>query len=190
MVLEPARPLAVSRRAFLTATPPPAVADAGHWIHVHRRAMACRFEITLASEHAAWVAHARATLDEIDRIEAQLSVFRDTSAISDVNRRAVRDAVEIDTSFFDLLRHCAILHGDTGGAFDITSTPLSRCWGFLQRAGRLPSLGAIDAARVNPSTACSSTVGPLGAIHTTGHRAESWRDRKWVCARLCRDRPA
>jgi thiamine biosynthesis lipoprotein len=147
MDLEPARRSAVSRRAFLTGTPPPAVADAGHWIHVHRRAMACRFEITLASEHAAWVPHARAALDEIDRIEAQLSVFRETSAISDVNRRAARDAVEIDSPFFDLLRHCAILHGDTGGAFDITSTPISRCWGFLQRAGRLPSLDAIDAAR-------------------------------------------
>jgi thiamine biosynthesis lipoprotein len=101
----------------------------------------------LASEHAAWVAHARAALDEIDRIEAQLSVFRDTSAICEVNRRAASEAVEIDPSFFCLLNLCASLYRATGGAFDITSTPLSRCWGFLQRVGCLPSLEAIDAAR-------------------------------------------
>ena len=34
---------------------------------------------------------------------------------------------------------CAALSRDTDGAFDITSTPLSRCWGFLRREGRLPS---------------------------------------------------
>jgi thiamine biosynthesis lipoprotein len=46
-----------------------------------------------------------------------------------------------------LLDRCRDLHRDTGGAFDITSTPLSRCWGFLQREGRIPSAEAIAAAR-------------------------------------------
>ena len=50
--------------------------------------MACRFEITLASQHAAWVPAARAALDTIDRLEAELSVFREDSAISRLNRRA------------------------------------------------------------------------------------------------------
>ena len=39
--------------------------------------MACRFEITLASQDVAGVPHARGALDEIDRLEAQLSVFRE-----------------------------------------------------------------------------------------------------------------
>ena len=56
-------------------------------------------------------------------------------------------AVEIDQDLFRLLERCHDLHRDTGGAFDITSTPLSRCWGFLQREGRVPSAEAIDAAR-------------------------------------------
>ena len=116
--------------------------------------MACRFEITLASQHAAWVPAARAALDTIDRLEAELSVFREESAISRLNRRAARDegdgtevAVEINEDLFRLLERCHDLHRDTGGAFDITSTPLSRCWGFLQREGRVPSAEAIDAAR-------------------------------------------
>jgi thiamine biosynthesis lipoprotein len=109
--------------------------------------MACRFEITLEADHAAWVPAARAALDEIDRLEDQLSVFRATSAISDVNRRAAAEAVDVDAQLFELLQQCAVLHRETSGTFDITSTPLSRCWGFLQREGRLPPADAIDAAR-------------------------------------------
>jgi thiamine biosynthesis lipoprotein len=53
----------------------------------------------------------------------------------------------VDADLFALLVRCRDLHGRTAGAFDITSTPLSRCWGFLRREGRLPSPEAIDAAR-------------------------------------------
>ncbi len=117
--------------------------------------MACRFEITLASQHAAWVPAARAALDTIDRLEAELSVFREDSAISRLNRRAalrnegdgIEVGVDIDADLFRLLERCRDLHRATGGAFDITSTPLSRCWGFLQREGRIPSAEAIAAAR-------------------------------------------
>jgi thiamine biosynthesis lipoprotein len=136
-----------SRRAFLTRVPGRGRRDGDYWIRVHRQAMACRFEITLASEDAGWVPAARHALNEIDRIEDELSVFRDASAIADVNRRAANDAVEIGAAFFELLCQSAAIHCDTGGAFDITSTPLSRCWGFLQREGRLPSIEAIEAAR-------------------------------------------
>ncbi len=81
------RPCA-SRRDFLTGVPSRRAPDDDYWIRVHRRAMACRFEITLASGDAASVPAARAALNEIDRIEDQLSVFRETSAISHLNRRA------------------------------------------------------------------------------------------------------
>jgi len=45
-----------------------------------------------------------------------------------------------------LLSRCQQLSAATGGAFDITSTPLSRCWGFLQRDGRVPTDAEIDQA--------------------------------------------
>jgi thiamine biosynthesis lipoprotein len=136
-----------SRREFFAGRPSATTPAADHWIRVHRRAMACRFEITLAGEDARWVTAARAALNGIDRIEGELSVFRDSSAISAVNRCAAEAPVTIGAEFFDLLRQCAALHRDTGGAFDVTSTPLSRCWGFLQREGRLPPLDALEAAR-------------------------------------------
>jgi thiamine biosynthesis lipoprotein len=136
-----------SRRDFLAAVSPRRERGEDYWIRVHRRAMACRFEITLASQHASRVPAARAVLDEIDRLEDELTVFRETSTISRLNREAVDRAVEVDAPLLDLLRECVALHRATGGAFDITSTPLSRCWGFLQREGRLPPADAIEAAR-------------------------------------------
>jgi FAD:protein FMN transferase len=109
--------------------------------------MACRFEITLASGDAWSLPVARAALDTIDRLEDQLSVFRENSVISEVNRRAADDAVDVDEGLYRLLTLCGSLHRETGGAFDITSTALSKCWGFLAREGRLPSAEAIAAAR-------------------------------------------
>jgi thiamine biosynthesis lipoprotein len=109
--------------------------------------MACRFEITLAADDAASVAAAARALDEVDRIEDELSLFRATSALSEVNRRAACGSVAVPADLFDLLTVCRRLHQDTAGAFDITSTPLSRCWGFLRREGRLPAPDTIAAAR-------------------------------------------
>jgi thiamine biosynthesis lipoprotein len=139
-------PRVLSRRHLLTRGP---ADDAGadYWVRVHRRAMACRFEVTLSGEDAAHVPAARAALDEADRIEALLSVFRDESEIVRVNRAAAASPVDVDDEVFAILQVCAGLFASTGGAYDITSTPLSRCWGFLRREGRLPGLDEIAVAR-------------------------------------------
>jgi thiamine biosynthesis lipoprotein len=135
---------AINRRQLLTfqPSPPPLRAD-GHWLRVHRRAMACRFEVVLPGEDARHVPAARAALDIADRLEAQISVFRSTSELSGVNRCAANEATEVSRPLFSLLRRAAKIHEATDGAFDITSTPLSRCWGFLHREGRLPDRAAI-----------------------------------------------
>jgi thiamine biosynthesis lipoprotein len=109
--------------------------------------MACRFEILLDGADETHAAAAREALDEADRLEAALSVFRETSELSRVNRTAAQGPVVVDADLFALLARCRELHARTAGAFDITSTPLSRCWGFLRREGRLPSPEAIAAAR-------------------------------------------
>ena len=138
----------VSRRGLLSISWGAAEDEgAAHYIRVHRRAMACRFEITLPGEHASDISAARDALEEANRLEELLSVFRESSAISQINRAAGAGAIEIGDELFDLLTRCRELSLATGGAFDITSTPLSRVWGFLQREGRLPSEEGIAAAR-------------------------------------------
>jgi len=118
----------------------------GHWIRVHRRAMACRFEITLSGERAAEIPAAREALEEAERLEALLSVFRETSEISRLNQQAGVGAITASDDVVALLSRCQDLSESTGGAFDITSTPLSRCWGFLRREGRVPADSEIDRA--------------------------------------------
>jgi len=121
--------------------------ETGHWVKVHRPAMACRFEVTLASEDARHVEDARMALDEVDTIEAVLTWFRDTSELSRVNREAAAGPVTVGPFLFALLRLCRELHALTGGAFDPASTALCRAWGFLDRRPRLPTDEAIAEAR-------------------------------------------
>jgi FAD:protein FMN transferase len=136
-----------SRRQLFTLDLEPRRPPSEHWVRVHRTAMACRFEVTLPSDDVRHVPAARMALDEADRVEAALSVFRDSSELMRLNRDAATGPTAAGGELFALLQLCRTLSDATGGAFDITSTPLSRCWGFLRREGRLPAPGEIDAAR-------------------------------------------
>lgn len=109
--------------------------------------MACLFEVTLGSEEARFVKEARAALDQVDALENVLTVFRDTSELQRVNREASSGSVDVSAGLMALLVLCREIHAATGGAFDPTSTPLSREWGFLAPQGRLPSEDEIAASR-------------------------------------------
>lgn len=135
-----------SRRNFLNLVRKQASRPDACWLHVNRTAMACRFEVTLPSSEENGVAAATEALDEVDRLEAQLTVFRETSEVSYVNVNAGTGPVKISQSLFDLFALCKQLHTETDGAFDITSGPLTRCWGFLRREGRLPHEKEIEKA--------------------------------------------
>jgi len=109
--------------------------------------MACRFEVSMRQSEETGIAAATEALDEIDRLESRLTVFRETSEVSVINSEAAKKPVEVSQELFDLLRLCQRLHEETEGAFDATSGPLTRCWGFLRRQGRLPSHVEIDQAK-------------------------------------------
>ncbi|HEU4931216.1 MAG TPA: FAD:protein FMN transferase [Pyrinomonadaceae bacterium] len=109
--------------------------------------MACRFEVTLHQSTEFGVSIASDALDQIEEIEKHLSVFKEESAVSLLNRNASSGAVRVDRPLFELLSLCKQLHDETEGAFDITSGPLTRCWGFLKREGRVPSDSEINNAK-------------------------------------------
>jgi FAD:protein FMN transferase len=136
-----------TRRDFLAAAQTAPAQPYGHWLRVHRPAMACRFEITLDAGDARFVPAAQDALNRVDAIEAQLTVFRDTSDLVHINKHAAEQAVCCAESLFGLLARCQELSSLTDGAFDIATTALSRCWGFLRRCGRLPAESEIRAAR-------------------------------------------
>jgi thiamine biosynthesis lipoprotein len=138
---------ALTRRNFLSFDFGDRARDPDHWVRIHRVAMACRFEVMLSSDDAGDMAAARSALDEADDLESLLTVFRDTSAVGDLNRRGASEPVAVPAGLFGLLARSAELHARTEGAFDVTSTPLSRCWGVVKREGRLPTDREVESAR-------------------------------------------
>jgi len=109
-------------------------------LQLGRRAMACQFEVFLnAGQYPQAADVALEALDLIDRLEEQMTVYRDTSEISQINRFAASRPVEVESRLFDLLSRAAHLHRETEGALDITAGPLTKVWGFYRRAGEIPS---------------------------------------------------
>ena len=117
-------------------------------VSLARHAMATRFELVLHGPSAlALRAAGEEALDEVVRLENQLSLFRPGSEIAQLNSRAAHEAVSVSPEVFALLQHARKLSEETGGAFDITIAPLVCCWGFMEGQGRLPTAQEIAAAR-------------------------------------------
>ncbi len=112
-----------------------------------RRAMATTFEIILPFGSPDAQTAAEASLDLIDALEAQLTVFRDGSEVSRLNRNAGCGSLVLEAGLFRLLALSQRLSEETGGAFDVTVGALVKAWGFYRRAGRVPSPPELQAVR-------------------------------------------
>lgn len=117
-------------------------------IRLAREAMATRFEILLEGDDPVDLrAAGEEALEEIQRQEAILSLYRPTSEISRINRLAHREPVAVSPPVFDLLIECRRLWEWSQGTFDITVAPLMRAWGFLRGTGRWPEPKVLEEAR-------------------------------------------
>lgn len=112
-----------------------------------RRAMATIFEVLLPFGLTGAQEMAHAALDRIDSLEDQLSVYREESEVSRLNRLAVESPIPVAENLFDLLVLSRELHRQTEGAFDIAIGALIKTWGFYHRAGRVPGDAELAAAR-------------------------------------------
>jgi thiamine biosynthesis lipoprotein len=108
-------------------------------LRASRRAMATTFEVLLPYGTRGSLAAAEAALDEVDRLEQQLSVYRETSEVSRLNRIASSAAVPVEESLFELLTLAAHISEETAGAHDITAGALIKAWGFYRGPRRVPS---------------------------------------------------
>ncbi|MCE9555028.1 MAG: FAD:protein FMN transferase [Planctomycetes bacterium] len=116
-------------------------------VRIGRRAMACQFQVFLnAGQYADGCPAALEALDLIERLEAQMTVYRADSEISTINREADTEPVVVEPRLFDLLLRSVELWRRTNGAFDITAGPLSEVWGFARRQGRMPQPQEISEA--------------------------------------------
>lgn len=131
--------------------PPPSsaigVQPGSHLLSVSREAMACLFEIVFdAATYRSGTDIAVSALDVVDQLEQQLTVYRDTSEIAAINRRACDEPVIVEEDLYRLLQRAVRLTSETGGAFDITAGKLSKVWGFFRRQGKMPSPDDVQAA--------------------------------------------
>lgn len=139
--------IALDKQLGGTASPE-ATRSATQVLTLTRRAMACEFEIRLnTSRQENDTAAAMAALDLIERLEDQLTIYREESELIDLNRRAATERVPVERRLFALLELCGQIHTETSGAFDPTSGSLSDAWGFSRRQGSVPETTDLEVAR-------------------------------------------
>jgi thiamine biosynthesis lipoprotein ApbE len=109
--------------------------------------MATRFELVLHGDACVRLrAAGEEAIEEIRRLDRQLSRFDPESDVSWINARAWLEPVRVEPRLFRLIRRAVEITNGTGGAFDITVAPLMRAWG-LAGEGRVPSRSEMDRVR-------------------------------------------
>ena len=100
-----------------------------HSLVIGREAMACRFEIVFnAGEYPQDTEAAIAALDVVDEVEDQISIYRDSSELSQLNATAAAGWQSVSAGVFPLLEKSLELFAQTGGGFDIAAGRLVRTW--------------------------------------------------------------
>ena len=84
---------------------------------------------------------------EVDRINAEMSTYVETSLISEINRRAADEAVFASEELFQLIRRSLDISVLTRGAFDITYDSVGQHYDFRER--RRPDESTVAAERAN-----------------------------------------
>lgn len=106
--------------------------------------MACTFEVILSGEDKAYLTDvANLALDEIERLDEQLSCYDPRSEVSYLNYEAANGPVIVEPGLFSLLRLAGQIGEDTGRAFDVTTGPLIDLWRRAEKTGTEPDMQAI-----------------------------------------------
>src|SRR5215470_18078359 len=116
-------------------------------LHVARRAMGCEFLVVLPGGARNPVGAGCAALDEVERLEELLSVYREDSEVCRLNREAQDRPVQVDPEVYRLLRVACGISVATGGAFDPAAGALVKAWGFFRGPRRVPADVELEAAR-------------------------------------------
>ena len=122
------------------ADEPAASRDPVPLLQLTRRAMATNFELLLPYGLPEAQDAGEAAFALIDQLESQMTIYRENSEVSRINRFACSGPVKIEEGLFRLFQLAQLIHQETQGAFDITSGPLVKAWGFFKGPPRIPSL--------------------------------------------------
>lgn len=89
-----------------------------------------------------------AGMAELRRLDAMMSLYKDTSEITKVNLAAGKEAVKVSPEMIEAVESAVKVSEITGGVFDITIGPLVVLWQMRLKEGKVPTDEEI--ARVRP----------------------------------------
>lgn len=113
-------------------------------VHYTRRAMGCGFSLFIPTQERHDPGLPLLALDLVEEFERLLSIYRDDSQISTVNRLAADEPVPVDPRVMAVLRLAKQLWSETGGAFDVTAGRLVDLWGFSLRNPARPDRQVLE----------------------------------------------
>ena len=129
-------------------------AGAGWLRQLTHRAMACEFQLLFplrrgesSVSSTADIEAGMAVFVRIDQLEEQLSYFRVTSELSQINAVASEMEFPVEEGLFGLIERALELSRATDGAVDITAAPLSELWRTARAAERIPTPAEIAETR-------------------------------------------
>jgi thiamine biosynthesis lipoprotein len=121
-------------------------ARTGRWFARDAAIMGTAIHVELWSDDAGAAGAAiDAVMDEMHRIDAAMSPFKDDSELSRVNRDAARKPVEVSDELLDLLERSIAFSELSGGAFDVTYASAGHLYDY--RRGVRPSDAQLAEAR-------------------------------------------
>jgi len=123
--------------AFLLSACTPSVRTdrAKHMPRETRMVMGTLFEITICGGTTELFHEAFSVAEDLDR---KLSNYRESSEISELNRRAFHESFKVSKDVFELIQISKSLSERTAGSFDITVGPLIKLWDKASKENRLP----------------------------------------------------
>jgi FAD:protein FMN transferase len=118
-------------------------------------AMACDFDVMLNPDGpSSQLEAASQALDLVQQLEQLMSVYRENSELSFVNRTAATSSADVEPELFSLLKRARQICELTDGAFDAASGSLVSLWRNCRRLDRIPTDDEIAAALARSGTDC------------------------------------
>jgi len=75
-------------------------------------------------------------IEQLERIEALMSVYKEDSELSEVNRLAYKRSVKVSKQVFEVLQKSVEYSRLSKGAFDVTVGPLVELWKQAEKSGK------------------------------------------------------
>lgn len=96
------------------------------------------------------------SLDEMERMDRIMSNYKEESDLSRLNKKAVKSPTPCNKELLEVIEQSLYYSELSGGAFDITVSPIVALWGFFREQGRVPAKKEIE--KLLPAVSCKNIV--------------------------------